>query len=211
MASPALSFARATEHHHYELGEGTEDAWRRPLRRRVPASDCDPASSRLPRETQAAPSTVSLASAILARLEESARYIKLENRVAKLESQVAELAGELRKLAPEINRSWSEFLDSLASLEEYPAEQVRRVQDAWEHLVKQLGEISPPRAQANEDGGFSMAWDRDEHHLEIEILPSGIVEWFYRNRETDEYEGDEGIDIDDLPRQVVRYLKLTNA
>lgn len=208
MASTALSFARATEH-HYELGEGTEDAWRRPLR--VPASECGPAPRRLPRETRAAPPSVSLASAILARLEESARYIKLENRVAKLESQVAELGGELRRLASERTRSWSEFLDSLASLEEYPEEQVRRVQDAWEQLVKQLEEISPPRAQANEDGGFSMAWDRDEHHLEIEILPSGIVEWFYRNRKTDEYEGDEGIDIDDLPREVVHYLKLTNA
>ncbi|MGH9322443.1 MAG: hypothetical protein ACRD3V_21480 [Vicinamibacteria bacterium] len=36
-----------------------------------------------------------------------------------------------------------------------------------------------------------MVWDRDHHHLEIEVFPSGRYDWFYRDRQTERYWGEE--------------------
>jgi replication initiation and membrane attachment protein DnaB len=48
-----------------------------------------------------------------------------------------------------------------------------------------------PNVDVNADGGIAFSWDRDEHHFEMEVFESGLVECFYLNHitnETDEYE-----------------------
>ena len=49
--------------------------------------------------------------------------------------------------------------------------------------------IALPSMGFGPDGKLMFCWDRDEHHLELEIEPGQLPEIFYRNRETDEYWG----------------------
>lgn len=39
------------------------------------------------------------------------------------------------------------------------------------------------------DGQLVLGWDRDEHHLEVELFPGKPAEIFYRNRLTNELWG----------------------
>lgn len=55
----------------------------------------------------------------------------------------------------------------------------------------------PTAIHHQENDGFQFAWDKDEHHLDIDILSNESVEWFYRNRETNKIDGTEdGEEID---------------
>jgi len=56
------------------------------------------------------------------------------------------------------------------------------------------------------EGGFQFVWDREEHHLEIDILPDHSTEWFYRNRRTGQIAGDEAPAGAALPNQLRDFL-----
>jgi hypothetical protein len=45
------------------------------------------------------------------------------------------------------------------------------------------GRMPVPAACTGPDGELFSSWDRGRHHLEVEILPDGPAEWFYRDRE----------------------------
>jgi hypothetical protein len=53
----------------------------------------------------------------------------------------------------------------------------------WRQLCQSLPSIYPPDASPTEDGTLLMSWLRDEHHFEIEVMPSERYVWFYRNHE----------------------------
>ena len=53
--------------------------------------------------------------------------------------------------------------------------------EAWQNLSKTIP-IFVPDAAAGPNGEFIYAWDKNEHHLELEIFPDGVAELFYRNR-----------------------------
>lgn len=46
------------------------------------------------------------------------------------------------------------------------------------------GCILVPNASPGGEQQILYSWDNGEHHLELEVFPSGAVEWFYRNRTT---------------------------
>ena len=41
------------------------------------------------------------------------------------------------------------------------------------------------------DNRWVLQWDTDKEHLEIEFLPDGMVDWYYRDRVKDISEGTE--------------------
>lgn len=54
---------------------------------------------------------------------------------------------------------------------------------AWNYLSDaMLNRLSVPDACPGVNGQLLYTWDRDEHHLEIEIFPRASAEFFYRNR-----------------------------
>lgn len=58
---------------------------------------------------------------------------------------------------------------------------------AWKALWSASGKrLSVPDACPGPDGQLLYTWDREEHHLELEIFPSGRGEFFYRNRKSGE-------------------------
>ena|SRR5271165_3181058 len=67
-------------------------------------------------------------------------------------------------------------------------------------------ELLVPSAGACEDGAYQLAWDLNEHHLDIDI-DFAKLEWFYKNRKTDELDGNDDFEITD---RLIERLKLVS-
>lgn len=83
----------------------------------------------------------------------------------------------------------------------------------WRALDSAVADLPLPRASVSDsvseiiDPAY-LSWDRDEHHFDLEIEPSGY-EWFYRNRKTDEIDGSDGaIALDHIPEAMLTRLRL---
>jgi hypothetical protein len=69
------------------------------------------------------------------------------------------------------------------------AELARR---AWEQIRAATGNRMPvPAACTVPDGQIFYCWDHHRHHLELEIIPNEPADYFYRDRQTNEYWGEE--------------------
>jgi hypothetical protein len=64
-----------------------------------------------------------------------------------------------------------------------------------------------PAACTGPDGQMHYSWDREQHHLELEITLEEVPTFFYRNRETGELWMEECA-ADGLPAGAVQKLKL---
>lgn len=77
-----------------------------------------------------------------------------------------------------------DFLTEMANgiISQSTANAARKI---WE-LLQRLPDvrIPVPAASAGPDGQVFYSWNSGRHHFEIEILPNGDVEFFYRDRET---------------------------
>jgi hypothetical protein len=104
-------------------------------------------------------------------------------------------------LRPDNLHDWLAYLEGLCE----PSGDLAR--GLWQLLCDSLGWAPVPQAGPLPDGGFQFVWDRDEHHLEIDVLPERRMEWFYRNRRTGQVAGDE-IAAHSLPEAVRNYLAL---
>jgi hypothetical protein len=79
----------------------------------------------------------------------------------------------------------------------------------WRDYQPADGKLPIPDAVATESGGILLAWDRDEHHVEIELMPSGSYDWLYRNRKTASYAGGEDLAFQILVPELLWHLLLT--
>ena len=108
-------------------------------------------------------------------------HIRHQREPQELEALVSSIATPLR---------WRAYLDSLGKPEgPISSSQLRVIKDF-------LASLPPftllPSASPTDEGGFMMVWDRDKHHMEIEVLEDRTVEWFYWNRLDDSYDGGRG-------------------
>jgi hypothetical protein len=63
---------------------------------------------------------------------------------------------------------------------------------AWRAILEASRFRMPvPAACTGPDGQMFYSWDRDRHHLELEITADRPSEFFYRDRETDELWGED--------------------
>ncbi len=83
---------------------------------------------------------------------------------------------------------------------------------AWSAWIALRDATSPtlpiPDACPGPDGELLYTWDREEHHFEAEVFPSGAVEFFYRNRLTDELWEHDGMIDDPIPESVIAKMSL---
>jgi len=63
-----------------------------------------------------------------------------------------------------------------------------------------------PASCTGPDGEIFYSWDRGKHHLELEIIPDGPAEFFYRDRETERFWGEDYTIGNRLPAAVVEKL-----
>ena len=76
------------------------------------------------------------------------------------------------------------------------------------HNIKGIipGILAAPSLDFMSEGRVLLTWNQGEHHLDIEIIPNAPIEFFYRNRNTDEtweYEYEAGAK---LPHEVFQYI-----
>ena len=87
-----------------------------------------------------------------------------------------------------------EFETYLNRLQKKPAPTVINVVNTVKQLLDKLSEstIAPlddPQAMLSEDGSLGLDWEFDKYQFSIEVLPDLTVDWFWRNRETEEFDG----------------------
>jgi hypothetical protein len=93
--------------------------------------------------------------------------------------------------AQQLKEYTSEWLAYLSALKDRPgyAELGPRVEEFWQWVSRKLW---APEAMPT-DGGFLLIWDRDEHHLQVELFHNGTYDWFHRNRDDDLVSYEEGL------------------
>lgn len=76
------------------------------------------------------------------------------------------------------------------------------------HFSRDSSLLEIPDACPGESDNFMFVWDKSDNYLECEIFGNGAVEFFYRNRSTNELWG-EDITVDaKLTPAIVKKLKL---
>ena len=79
---------------------------------------------------------------------------------------------------------------------------------AWKLIWEASQRRMPiPAACTGADGQMLYAWDREQHHLELEIIPNQAAEFFYRDRETRELWGEDYVIGDPLPAEAVEKFR----
>ena len=78
----------------------------------------------------------------------------------------------------------------------------------WSFFLEREPAIDVPHAGPTEDGGLLMVWDKGRHHFELEVAPSGRYDWFYRDRDTDKYRGQEDCTVGDYSEGLLSAAKL---
>jgi hypothetical protein len=119
-------------------------------------------------------------------------------------------ASEPEILSPAIVKHL-EFLDRVTKGESPPItiETAELARSAWQLIWQESGYRMPvPAACTGPDGEMFYSWDRGRHHLELEIIPGQPAEFFYRDRETGEFWGEEYTIHDPLPSKILARLTL---
>ena len=93
-----------------------------------------------------------------------------------------------RQRLQEYSSEWMAYLSKLKEKPEYVV-LAPRIEELWEWISRKLW---APEATPTDDG-FLLIWDRDEHHLQVELFHDGLFDWFYRNRDTDAVSYEEGL------------------
>ena len=95
---------------------------------------------------------------------------------------------------------WHAYLSSLPLRHLATERAAAATEGLWNELSEELeAPIPPPNASPTDDAGVLMSWQLNGHHLEIEVMPDGAYEWFYRHRvsDMDESGSDESGEVSD--------------
>jgi len=108
-------------------------------------------------------------------------------------------ATSLTNTQPECG-TWDLYLSEMSARNLISPTARQTGQQIWNKLKQFNPHLAEPTAAPIEESrGLFLSWDADQHHIEIEIMPSGKYEWFYRNRSTAEFTGGEDHSVDELP------------
>ncbi len=80
-------------------------------------------------------------------------------------------------------------------------------------LLNRLGEVlsvrsmPTPQVAPSDEGSLAFSWQTDDHQFGLYVYPSNRFDWLWRNRSTKEYEGEEDVELGDVPWRLVVRLK----
>jgi hypothetical protein len=94
---------------------------------------------------------------------------------------------------------WSAYLAQLASRTRVSDRTAALSRELWGALRRAHPTVPVPDAGPSEDGNFFLTLDTGQYFFEIEIRQDGTYDWFFKNRGTGAYEGDERIPIPHIP------------
>ena len=97
----------------------------------------------------------------------------------------------------DIKKGWSLYLDQQDKAGRLCARYL------WNMLADT--NVNIPGAWPTKENGIFFYWDDDQHRLDIVISPDNIIEWVYRNRKTDYYDGKDSLtEIDDQLKELLK-------
>lgn len=79
----------------------------------------------------------------------------------------------------------------------------------WRRLRTAIPRVTLPNASPTDDFGLSMSWNLDRHYLEIEVLPSGDYDWYYRDRDARTNSSESAQPVDAAPTELLKALLQT--
>jgi hypothetical protein len=102
-----------------------------------------------------------------------------------------------------------DYLNQCVDQELITARVARLAWTAWTALSDSTGNaLLVPDASPGPDGQLLYTWDRDEHHLELEVFADAPAEFFYENEASGEA-GEATLDIGEpVPAEMLSRLRL---
>ncbi len=94
---------------------------------------------------------------------------------------------------------WQQFLTNLRDSQTVTAAQVTSARRVWCAIRQEVDGASPPQTTVAPSGSLYLVWQTESHLAEIEIMESGKLEWFMRNRKTGVFSGSDDHELSDLP------------
>jgi hypothetical protein len=110
-------------------------------------------------------------------------------------------------LAPrEASDAWVAHLARLPVPLAQGAERIWRT--AHSEILERTGRsLGVPVTLRADDGSLHMAWDGGRHYVDVDLFCDGSIEWFYRDRQTEDLDGaEEACAASPLPRGLVSRL-----
>jgi hypothetical protein len=104
-----------------------------------------------------------------------------------------------------------EFLNRASTGDDPPItpETALRACEAWKQIrLASDGRIPVPSACTNADGKVFFSWDCGRYHLDLDIIPGEPAEFFFCDRETNQYWCEDYRIGTPLPTEVISKLKL---
>lgn len=105
---------------------------------------------------------------------------------------------------------WNAYLTQLVAEDAFSEEHMRAVKEFRQVISNHMSASSahrlPTQAGPTPDGALQLTWNSKEHYLEVDIQANGVFDWFYRNRNTGDYEGDENCSIRNPSQNIIRHI-----
>ena len=101
----------------------------------------------------------------------------------------------------EPDRPWRRYLERLKSpLGLFRPAHVRRVEGIWDAVRARLPAPVPlPFTQPTAGGAIQIAWYSPRYSVEVDVLPDGRLDWFFRDRTTGVLAGTDDEPVAELP------------
>lgn len=100
------------------------------------------------------------------------------------------------------------YLGTIATTGEIAPATTTHALKAWNDLHRAMPALPVPDAAPGGEGQLLYTWDKDEHHLVLEIFPDSSAELFYYNRRSEEMWGYDYQAGDLLTQEVVAKLSV---
>jgi hypothetical protein len=94
---------------------------------------------------------------------------------------VVEATGVVRVTTLDAHARWTEYQ---AGLRERAPTQARVVADLWDRVVATAPSAAAPTVWLGDGGELTLAWGDEHESLAVDVLPDGMVEWFWYDKRT---------------------------
>jgi hypothetical protein len=100
------------------------------------------------------------------------------------------------------------FIGTVRELGEISPDTAQQAWQAWQRLKAAVRTLAVPDASSGRNGEFLYLWDKEDHHMELEIAPGGTADFFYTHRTAGNLWGAEYQIGDPLNHDILERLKL---
>ncbi len=143
----------------------------------------------------------------------TAKKYRVDSELPAISETIANNTEENRLLAiltaPSGTQKLHHYLEAAIKTRDVEAKTATMAMKVWRVMsTLSSNKLPVPDAGVCPDGQLLYTWSKSEHHFELEIFPSGLGEFFYLNRLTDEMWDCEYNIGDSIPDEAKEKLNL---